>query len=356
MNNKEKIILLIFVIFILISGFYYAITNSVTSDEKTHIAAGYVNVKFNDYRFNIEHPPLVKQLASLPLVFSNLNFPYDIYKTSDTGMDIVKIQNAFLYNSGNNFDLILFLSRLPNVLISVLLAIFIYLYSRKLNGKLAAFLSLALFAFSPTFLGHSPLVTMDTTVSCFYFMTIYFFMRFAETRKYSFVVLTGIFLGLSLISKFSGLILIPVIYLLMCITGFSMSIPNSYTVLKGKIWKILLFVPFLIFAMSFKKSIPIIAPILFIYLVSMALSKKFSVIKKINWASMVLLTIVIIAFSIVILDYTDYSWFPFHSATKAYFKGLDYFAGHAADGQDAYLLGKLSHTGWWYYFPLAIFF
>jgi len=356
MEKKEKIILGIFLIFILLSGVYYAFTNSITSDEKSHIAAGYMNVKFHDYRFNIEHPPFVKQLAALPLLFLNLNFPTDVYKASNTGMDIVNIQDAFLYNAGNNLNLILFLTRIPNILISLLLAVFIYLYSRKLNGKLAGFVSVLFFTFSSAFLAHTPLVTMDTTVSCFYFLTIYFFMRFAETRKYFFIALTGIFLGLSLISKFSALILIPVMYFLSVILYFNVEPPKDYAPVKNKIWKIIFFMPFLIFVMSYKKSITIIAPALFVYLLSLVLSRKFKIALRINWISVMLLIILVIAFSIVIIDYTNYSWFPSRSATKAYFKGFDYFTGHASDGHDSYLLGKFSHTGWWYYFPLAIFF
>ncbi len=46
-------------------------------DELAHIPAGYGYVKFLDYRLNPEHPPLVKMIAALPLVFIHLNFPTD---------------------------------------------------------------------------------------------------------------------------------------------------------------------------------------------------------------------------------------------------------------------------------------
>ena len=181
--KRESIIAAILLAFILASGIYYALTNSITSDESTHITTGYINVRLNDYRFNIEHPPLVKQLAALPLLFIKLNFPFSIYKASVRPDDVVNIQDAFLFKTGNDLDLMLLLSRIPSILISVLLGIFIYLYSKKLNGYWAGIMSLVLFAFSPSFLGHSPLVTMDTTVSCFYFATIYFLMRFIETKR-----------------------------------------------------------------------------------------------------------------------------------------------------------------------------
>jgi hypothetical protein len=41
---------------------------------------------------------------------------------------------------------------------------------------------------------------------------------------------------------------------------------------------------------------------------------------------------------------------PAHS----YYTGLYHVLTHDSDGHDAYLLGEISHTGWWYYFPVAI--
>ena len=132
--KTERLIVSILLLFFLLSGTYYALTNSVTSDEPTYIATGYINLHFNDYRFNIEHPPLVKQLAALPLLFLKLHFPFSIYETSSTPIDIINIQNALLFNMGNNLDLILLFSKIPNIIISMLLGVFIYLYSKKLNG------------------------------------------------------------------------------------------------------------------------------------------------------------------------------------------------------------------------------
>ena len=46
-------------------------------DELAHIPAGYGYVKYLDYRLNPEHPPLVKAIAALPLLFQKLKFPTD---------------------------------------------------------------------------------------------------------------------------------------------------------------------------------------------------------------------------------------------------------------------------------------
>ena len=50
---------------------------STTMDELPHIPAGYSYLSQKDYRLNPEHPPLIKDLAALPLVFEKINFPKD---------------------------------------------------------------------------------------------------------------------------------------------------------------------------------------------------------------------------------------------------------------------------------------
>ena len=350
--KKEFFIVVLLLIFIFGSGLYYAVTNSVTADEKTHIATGYINLKFNDFSFNIEHPPFMKQVSALPLLFMNLQFPDKVYEESSKGMDIVNIQNAFLFGMGNNLDKILILSRLPNMLISMMLGLFIYLYSRKANGMFAGIISLTLFIFSPSFLAHSPLVTMDIAISCFYFAAVYFLMRYFKDNNIKLLTLAALFIGFTLISKYSGLILLPVVYMLVLLRAFD----KDYMELKLSRWVMILAVPAIIFVVSYKLSLRIIAPAFLLYATSYIFIKKPVISQRLRSSGKILIFLLVIGFLMVILDYTDYSWFPFHSATKAYFKGLAYFAGHAREGHLSYLLGDYSKTGWWYYFPLAILF
>ena len=41
---------------------------SATFDEPHHLAAGYINLRWNDFRLNPEHPPLTKMVAAMPLL------------------------------------------------------------------------------------------------------------------------------------------------------------------------------------------------------------------------------------------------------------------------------------------------
>ena len=91
-------------------------------DETAHISAGYGYVKYFDYRLNPEHPPLVKVLAALPLVFqSSIKFPVEssAWQTDINGQWAVG--GKFLYESGNNADQIVGWARLGPILLTIIL-------------------------------------------------------------------------------------------------------------------------------------------------------------------------------------------------------------------------------------------
>ena len=62
---------LILVVFVA-QGVLFLRANSQTSDEATHLAAGYAYVTQRDFRLNPEHPPLIKLLsgAAVRLAYS----------------------------------------------------------------------------------------------------------------------------------------------------------------------------------------------------------------------------------------------------------------------------------------------
>src|SRR5579863_6406355 len=65
--------------------FASAWNDSLTFDEVPHLAAGYSYLLKADYRFNPEHPPLMKDLGALPLLFMRLRAPWtDKSWTEDT--------------------------------------------------------------------------------------------------------------------------------------------------------------------------------------------------------------------------------------------------------------------------------
>src|SRR3989344_4547000 len=83
---------------------FSSLQESAVMDELAHIPAGYSYLNNLDYRLNPEHPPLVKMLVGIPLLFLDLNFPIDnpAWRTAVNGQ--WDMGTAFLYQSGNDPD------------------------------------------------------------------------------------------------------------------------------------------------------------------------------------------------------------------------------------------------------------
>ncbi|KKQ92595.1 MAG: Tetratricopeptide repeat protein [Candidatus Azambacteria bacterium GW2011_GWA2_39_10] len=78
MFNMKKVNTLAFLL-LLIFG-VLAITSmwndSANYDERIHLPAGYSYITQRDMRLNPEHPPLIKDLAAMPLLFLDIKFPF----------------------------------------------------------------------------------------------------------------------------------------------------------------------------------------------------------------------------------------------------------------------------------------
>lgn len=201
-------LLLFFVREILVSN-----EKSITCDETVHIPAGYFYVKKGDFFINFEHPPFSKTISGLFLLTQKIFFPEEAYKELrknewDLGM-------LFFYYNRENVDNIAFWARFPMILVGILLGFFIYLWSKDLYGEVAGLFSLFLFSFCPNFLAHTCLVTTDVPFTTFFIITLYFLWKFFEKKEKKYLIFSGIFSGLSIATKFTGIIVMPFIILLM---------------------------------------------------------------------------------------------------------------------------------------------
>lgn len=184
--------------------------DSAIMDEIAHIPAGYSYVRYFDFRVNPEHPPLIKALAGIPLLFMNLNFPLD--HTSWT----TEINGQ--WNSGPEFiyqrndhraDQIIFWSRVPMVLIMILLGFFVFKWAKELAGEKAAILATFLFAFSPNIITHGRFVTTDVGLAAFLIISLYYFVKFLQDPSKENTLKFGLTFGLVQLAKFSAFMLVP---------------------------------------------------------------------------------------------------------------------------------------------------
>lgn len=203
------ILLLMFVVSLSVS-----MQESNTFDEKAIIPAAYSYVRYGDMRLNPEHPPLLKDLAGLPLLFLHLNFPLNDPLWTNGVNEQWSLGAKFLYGNGNDADTITFWARLPIILIAILLGAFIYIWTKELAGTLAGLFALTLYAFDPNILAHDHYVTTDIGIAAFLFISTYFFVHFLKQPTAKNIALAGIFLGLAQLAKFSAVLLFPLFGLL----------------------------------------------------------------------------------------------------------------------------------------------
>src|SRR6202034_171008 len=182
---------------------------SLTFDEADHIFAGYMMWHSGDYGLNPEHPPLVKLVATLPLLHGKPWVP-PLQQRMFKGEAYLDGRDFMERNDGPRHGL-LFRMRLAAGLFAAGLSVAVFLIASKLFGESAGLLALVLVVFEPNVLANSDLVTTDVGVACFFLATIYCFYRYARQPSVIRLLLTGFAAGLTLSAKHSGILLAPML-------------------------------------------------------------------------------------------------------------------------------------------------
>ena len=199
---------------LLLFGLQLAFTvrqESLTWDEGDHIFAGYMSWKTHDFGLNPEHPPLMKLLATMPLLRLPLKVPelqHRFFKEEAyyDGRELL-FGNAPEYSA----ESLTFWVRLAAGMVAILLGLLVFVAAREMFGVGAAFVALVLITFEPTVLAHGALVTTDMGVSCFFFAAVYAFYRYCRVGSASRLAVTGVAAGLALATKHSAVLLLPML-------------------------------------------------------------------------------------------------------------------------------------------------
>ncbi len=234
----------VFIISIIVSS-----SESLIYDERAHIPAAYSYVKYNDMRLNPEHPPMLKDLAGIPLLSMNLNFPTDDIlweegRKVSFGNIVVHyeqwdIGDKFIHS--NNADKIAFWSRFPLILVALLLGFFIFQWTKELAGTIAGLFALVLYSFDPNILGHNHYVTTDIGIAAFIFISFYFFIKFIKKPSWKNTLLAGVFLGLAQLAKFSAVLLFPFFAIIILVYAIARKKPgfskmSDFKFKLGNLW------------------------------------------------------------------------------------------------------------------------
>ena len=166
--------------------------------------------KTGDLGLNPEHPPLVKLLAALPLLGMDLKLP----PLQGRNFKIEAFLNGKDFLFKNDADTMLFRARRAASMLTVLLALLVFLAAQEMFGMAAAFLALTLLVFDPNLLAHGALVTTDSGLSCFLFASIYTFYRYCKQPSPRRLIIAGLATGLCFAAKHTGVLAAPILVLL----------------------------------------------------------------------------------------------------------------------------------------------
>jgi len=189
-----------------------------TYDEPVHLGAGLSYLRTREFKVNLQHPPLLKELAALPLVLVGVRWPVPAAAwatlPSPAPPDVQwQLGNAVLF--ANDPARVLFWSRLPMIVLTALLGWTLWAWGRAMLGATAGLGALFIFAFDPGLLAHGALVTTDTGCAVFSTLSLFALWRYLRARTPARLLACGVALGAALAAKFSSVLLLPLIAMLL---------------------------------------------------------------------------------------------------------------------------------------------
>lgn len=333
-NRLTYIIAIGLLVFVFIIATFSMKDDSLTSDELVHLPAGYSYLTQKDMRLNPEHPPLIKDLASLPLLFiKEIKFPTETDAWQKNVNDQWEFGSYFLYRMGNPVDKMIFWGRIPMILVLILLGFYIFKFAREFFGNKVALLSLFLFSFSPTFLAHGRLVTTDVGAATGVVIATYYFLKFLEKNTWKNLIGAGIALGLALLTKFSTILLFPFFILLLLFWTIknSSNFKDFFKILSRYFLRfiLILLISFLIIGVFYQYHVWNYPP-------EKQAKDTQSILSSPNYHSIV--------------------WMadkPILRPFAQYLLGLIMATQRTSGGETIYFFGEISSTGWKTYFPFV---
>jgi len=181
---------------------------SETYDEPMYILTGYSYVVTGDFSLNREHPPLAKLLIGLPLLALDLELPPDYQVRPGIALAF------FAHQPHASARDMLFLARMPGVLLGLVLCLYAWRWARLAFGEAAGLAALSLVALNPNLIAHAAVASNDFAVVVFGFAACHHAARWLETGRRTSLLFAGLTLGLAIGCKFTALVLLPVLGLI----------------------------------------------------------------------------------------------------------------------------------------------
>lgn len=189
--RRELLIAAVLLLTYVLQCAWFVATQSITFDESIHTAVG--QDVWRNHRFDawMETPPLGHLLLGLPII-------PDRYQME------IHNPNGWLWVTALRPGPEQFIRgpRLVNIGLGVLLGVLVWCAVRNLLSAGAASFALALFAFTPQFIAHFSVVTVDGIGVLTVFVVAFQLVRWRRNPSWGNTLLLGVSFGLAVLAKF----------------------------------------------------------------------------------------------------------------------------------------------------------
>jgi hypothetical protein len=343
-----------------------AAAKSPTYDEPLHALGAWQHLHQHDFRVNPEDPPLWHYWAALPNGPAAIRADVSSQLYRDVATDIAEqwhytVQTLYR-TEGNDGDTFILRSRVMMLIVAIALGVVIAWFAWQLAGPVAAVVATALYGLDPNFLGHAALVKNDVALSLVTLALAWAIWRAGRRVTVMNVIAISLLCVAALTVKFSGLLLGPVAAILLLARAGMKKPWNCFgreVTTRGRQFKLAARVCFAAAVVSYvgvwacygfryratpDPAINLNMPRLLAYTaIAEATAKQNRVPTTIQtdswtppWAVRVIVRL-----------------HELHALPQAWLFGLLH-TYQGALARPTFLNGRLSQTGWWYYFPATM--
>ncbi len=306
---------------------------SATFDEPLHLLAGYAAVQAGDFRVDPTHPPLGRMWAALPLLVveePELGLEQvDAMRGRDWLQRNTQASRQFMF-ADNDGERLLYLARGMVVALGIALGLLLYRWSRQWSGDAAGIAVVAAYVLTPSFLAHSALVTTDVPITVAMTAAVYAAWRFVQRPSLGWLIALGLATGAAAATKFSGVLLAPMLCVLLGVAAWSPASPVRWRHVAGALLAVAAMSWLVVWAAyGFRFAPSATSTWLFHADRVPAVQQHFG-----GWLSLA-------------------TWVDQHRLLPNAFTHGALLADASVVQIPAYLAGSYSESGWWYYFPIA---
>lgn len=284
-------------------------------DEPVHVASGMQWLTRGTMSLDPSHPPLERILSALPLRIAGIGFQMEA--------DSIQTGNRILYARGEH-ERNLVLARIGNLLLLLLMIGSTAAWARRYFEEPIPWVSAALLACMPPVLGHAGIATTDIAVATTIPLCLYALDRFLDGATRGRAAVLGFAVGIGLLSKFSFLLFFPLAAAVV---------------------------------MLLRRRMPPLGPIAIAVVVAFlavwaGYRFSFGRVGSINDSAGFVAELAPAPLKPLAMWFGDHVPIP----APEFVIGAGIVKLHDRGGHPSYLLGKYSDRGWWYYFPVVLFY